>query len=239
LCRHYIDQGVAGVFFGPQEFGPPHHDVNGRILRALDKANIPVVLLDRCVLRYPERSNYDLIGLDNRRAGFIMTDHLIRQGARHVAFLARQGSAETVEDRIAGFHQALYTHNLPILKQMVLRGDAADKSFVERTLLETKIDAILCANDRTAASLMQTLLSLGARIPEEFRIAGIDDVRYASLLPIPLTTFQQPCAEIGEVSMSAMLERVRNRQLPTRSILLNGSLVIRQSCGANLSERMS
>jgi DNA-binding LacI/PurR family transcriptional regulator len=234
LCQHYIEQGVAGVFFGPQEFGPTTQDVNRRILRSLDKANIPVILLDRCVLRFPERSEYDVIGLDNRRAGYIVTDHLIHQGAKHVAFFAREGSAETVDERIAGHQEALFHHDLPIASDMLLRGDAADRTFVDRMLNMRKIDAIMCANDRTAASLMQTLLSLGVRIPQDLRIAGVDDVRYASLLPVPLTTFQQPCAEIGEVSMSAMLDRVRNRQLPPRSILLNGSLVVRQSCGASL-----
>jgi GntR family transcriptional regulator of arabinose operon len=235
LCHRYIEQGVSGVFFAPQEFGPQHQKVNGRILQALDKANIPVVLLDRCVLKYPERSNYDLIGLDNRRAGYIVTDHLIRQGGRHVAFFAREGSAETVEDRIAGYHEALYDNDLPISKALLFRGDAADKAFVDSALRTQKIDAIMCANDLTAANLMQTLLGLGVRIPDDIRIAGVDDVKYAKLLPIPLTTFHQPCAELGAVSMSTMLERVRNRQLPARSILLNGTLVVRQSCGAGVN----
>lgn len=236
LCQTYIEQRVSGVFFGPQEFGPPRQDVNGRILRALSKADIPVVLLDRCVLKYPDRSEYDLIGLDNRRAGYIVTDHLIRQGGTGIAFFAREGSAETVEDRISGYHEALYDHNLPISKELVLRGDASDKTFVETALRLKQIDSIMCANDHTAASLMHTLINLGVRIPQDIRIAGVDDVRYASLLPIPLTTFQQPCAEIGAVSMSAMLERVRNRELPTRSILLNGRLIVRESSGGSLAE---
>jgi GntR family transcriptional regulator of arabinose operon len=232
LCHRYIEQGVSGVFFAPQEFAPPHHDVNGRILKELDKADIPVILLDRCVLKYPERSNYDLIGLDNRRAGYVVTTHLIRQGAQRIAFLVREGSAETVEERISGYHKALYDNNMSISRDLLLRGDAADKVFVERALQTREIDAIMCANDITAANLMQTLLSLQVRIPDDVRIAGVDDVKYAKLLPIPLTTYQQPCAEIGAVSMSAMVERVKNRQLPARSILLNGTLVVRQSCGA-------
>jgi DNA-binding LacI/PurR family transcriptional regulator len=236
LCHRYIEQGVSGVFFAPQEFAPPHHDVNGRILKALDKADIPVILLDRCVLKYPERSNYDLIGLDNRRAGYIVTSHLIRQGGRHIAFFAREGSAETVDERIAGYHEALFDNNMPISRELLLRGDATDKSFVERALGTGEIDAIMCANDITAANLMQTLLSLHVRIPDDIRIAGVDDVKYARLLPIPLTTYQQPCAEIGAVSMSAMVERVKNRQLPARSILLNGALVVRQSCGAGRAD---
>jgi len=232
LCYRYIEQGVSGVFFAPQEFGLRSRDINRRILQALDKADIPVILLDRCVLKYPDRSNYDLVGLDNHRAGYIVTRHLIRQGGRHIAFFTREGSAETVEARIAGYHQALYDHDLPVSKDLLLRGDAKDKAFVETALRARKIDSIMCANDLTAANLMQTLLGLGIRIPAEIRIAGVDDVKYAKLLPIPLTTFQQPCSEIGAAAMSAMLERVKNPQLPARSTLLNGQLVIRQSCGA-------
>jgi DNA-binding LacI/PurR family transcriptional regulator len=60
-------------------------------------------------------------------------------------------------------------------------------------------------------------------------LAGIDDVKYASLLSVPLTTIHQPCAEIGAIAVSAMMERLRNPQLPARDILLNFRLVVRES----------
>jgi len=230
LCHHYIDQGVNGVFFAPLEF-PIHRDVNSRILRALKQARIPVVLLDKDYLEYPLRSDYDLVGLDNRHAGYVVTKHLIQQGARRIAFFSREFSAQTVEHRIVGYREALFAEGLEISHDLVLRGDAGDSSFVDRCLRTTKIDAVMCANDHTAANLMQTLLALGVRIPQDIRIAGVDDVRYANLLPIPLTTLHQPCADIGAVGMSAMLERVSNPGLPTRSILLGGHLVVRRSCG--------
>ena len=235
LCRQYVEQAVAGVFFAPLEFRSSRADVNGRLLASLAKANIPVVLLDRDIVTFPKRSTYDLIRLDNRRAGFILTEHLIRQGATRIAFFARfrsANSAETVEDRIVGYRQALYAHGLPMTRDLLLLGQAADSSFVEAGLKTSGADAILCANDITAANLMQTLLALGVRIPEDVRIAGVDDVKYASFLPIPLTTYHQPCDELGAAAMSAMLDRINTPQLPTRTILLNGHLVVRRSCGA-------
>jgi GntR family transcriptional regulator, arabinose operon transcriptional repressor len=232
LCRRYIEQGVAGVFFASLEFSPHREDVNGRILRLLEKANIPVVLLDRDVVDYPDRSSYDLVGLENRRAGFLVTQHLIKLGARRIAFFAKEHSAETVDNRIVGYREALFEADLPVLRELLLRGDASDSGFVGEALGKNKIDAIMCANDLTAANLMHTLLKLGVRIPEDIRIAGVDDVRYGSLLPIPLTTFHQPCAEIGAAAMSAMLERIHNVHLPARSIRLNGQLVVRRSCGS-------
>ena len=70
------------------------------------------------------------------------------------------------------------------------------------------------------------------RIPQDARIAGIDDVSYAALLPVPLTTVHQPCREIGETAMRVMLERLERPKMAARDILLDCTLVIRQSCGA-------
>jgi len=235
LCRQYIDQKITGVFFAPLEFSRHRDQVNHRILRLLRAAHIPVILLDRCVLQYPERSDYDVVGLDNRRAGYTVADHLLRNGAQHIAFLAEPGSAETVDDRIAGYREALFAHGRALTKSLVLRQDGSDLAAIQSALKEHRIDAIQCANDHTAAKLMRSLLSLGVRIPEDVRIAGVDDVKYAGLLPVPLTTVHQPCLDIGAVAIAAMKERISNPQLPGRSITLNGHLVVRQSCGAELA----
>ena len=71
----------------------------------------------------------------------------------------------------------------------------------------------------------------GWRVPEDVRLVGIDDVEYAALLRVPLTTLRQPTHEIGVAAMAAMVERVSNPDLPPRDILLHGKLVIRESCG--------
>jgi GntR family transcriptional regulator, arabinose operon transcriptional repressor len=235
LCEQYIEQRVSGVFFAPVEFGPRREQVNRRVLKALRSAHIPVVLLDRCVLNYPERSDYDIVSLDNRRAGYVMTNHLIRQGAKRVGFFALEGSAETVDDRIVGYREALYASEMTVDREMVLHGDPADIATLSRKIAANKIDALLCANDLTAAHVMRTLLGLGLRIPDDIRIAGIDDVRYAELLPVPLTTLHQPCRDIGATAIATMLDRISHPHLPARSVLLNGSLVVRQSCGARKS----
>jgi len=232
LCRQYIDERVSGVFFAPLEFSTNRDQVNRRVLKQLKAAQIPVVLLDRCVMEYPERSDYDLVGLDNRRAGYVMADHLIRQGAKTVGFLALEGSAETVDDRIAGYREALYAHGKALDPRLVLRADPTDAATLSAAIGRLQIDALLCGNDLTAAHAMRTLLGLGMRIPEEIRIAGIDDARYAGLLPVPLTTLHQPCTDIGMTAIAAMQDRISNPLLPARSIMLNGHLVVRRSCGS-------
>jgi GntR family transcriptional regulator, arabinose operon transcriptional repressor len=63
-------------------------------------------------------------------------------------------------------------------------------------------------------------------------VVGIDDVEYASLLPVPLTTLRQPTAQDCAAALAAMLDRVSRADFPTRDILLHGTLVVRKSCGA-------
>ncbi len=64
------------------------------------------------------------------------------------------------------------------------------------------------------------------------RLVGIDDVDYARLLPVPLTTLRQPTHQIGDTALSIMLERVARRDLVPRHVYLQAKLVIRASCGA-------
>lgn len=238
LCHQYIAQQVSGVFFAPLELTPAKDEVNRRIVAALDRARIPIVLLDRCFVPYPQRSRYDLVGIDNRRTAYLATQHLAKAGAKRIAFLGKQFSASTVDARVSGYREALLDLGLRNSEDMVTRGDPADESLIRSVLDIQRPDAFLCANDHTAANLMQTLLRIGRRIPDEIRIAGIDDVKYAGLLPIPLTTLRQPCMELGHVAVSTMLSRLEDPELPPRDILLNCHLVVRESCGSRNPEKI-
>jgi DNA-binding LacI/PurR family transcriptional regulator len=79
---------------------------------------------------------------------------------------------------------------------------------------------------------MHGLIALGIQIPGQVRIVGIDDIAYASLLPVPLTTMRQPCHEIGLAAMSTMLERIHHPAQAIRDVLLQSNLIVRASCGA-------
>jgi GntR family transcriptional regulator, arabinose operon transcriptional repressor len=231
LCQQLISKKVSGVFFAPLELTPEKDATNRAIAEKFERAGIPMVLLDRDLVPYPNRSHYDLVGIDNRRAGYVMTEHLITAGAKRPVFVCRPGSAPTVDARIAGFREAILDHELEFKANMIRRIDPWDVAAVQHTVKETRTDAILCANDFTAAHVMKALLELKFAVPDRVRMAGIDDVKYATLLPVPLTTIHQPCNEIGMTAIETMTQRLQHPQFPGRDIALNFRLVVRRSSG--------
>ena len=209
-------------------------EVNRRIVEALDRAEIPIVLLDRDICVYPLRSRYDLIGIDNRRAGYVITDHLLSLGRRRIVFVMRPYCNPTVDARVWGYREALFSRGITVDPEFLLQGDPNDRTFVQGVLERIHPEAFVCANDITAARMMRTLNELGVKIPSDVGVVGIDDVKYASLLHVPLTTIHQPCRDLGVAALVAMLERIRHPEMPARDIFVDFKLIIRQSCGATL-----
>ena len=139
-----------------------------------------------------------------------------------------------MDARIGGYREAMAGANL---EPHVCRIDPGDSAEVKRILKEIRPDGFVCANDFTAAQLLKTLDGLGVSVPADVRMAGIDDVKYASLLSVPLTTIHQPCAEIGATAIGAMLDRLRNPNMPPRDLMVNFHLVVRDSCGSGALTR--
>jgi LacI family transcriptional regulator len=117
-------------------------------------------------------------------------------------------------------------------------GEPEDSNFIEG-LVNAEPDGAICANDQTAAVLTRSLERKGLRVPRNVRVVGFDDVRFATLVSVPLTTVHQPCREIAVTAFRAMLDRIADPSLPPRSLVLTARLVIRESCGAYLSEPAS
>ncbi len=229
LCEYYIDKDVAGVFFAPLEYVRDKENVNRQILDSFKKASIPLVLLDRDVCQYPERSHCDLVGIDNQRAGHVVSNHLVAQGCQRVVFIASPNSAPTVERRAAGYRAAMAAAER---KDVVEIGPSKDVTWVAELIDKRQPDGFVCANDRTAGELMLSLSELGVEIPSAVKIAGIDDVRYASLLHVPLTTLRQPCHDIGAAAVWTMIERIEHQAMAPQQRFLDCELIVRRSSRA-------
>lgn len=235
VCRRLITNKVSGVFFAPFEASACKDELNQAVVATLSAAEIPTVLLDRDVVDYPERSKYDVVGIDNRRAGFVVTRHLLNAGCRRIGFIGRPHLAPSCVARARGYEDAVTCSAVAPDSRFVERLDPADRSAVAGVMQRFRPDGIVCSNDRTAALLMKTLDQLGIAVPDEVRLVAFDDVKYASLVSVPLTTIHQPCAELGATAIQTMIQRIERPDMPARDILVDFFLAVRESCGTRSS----
>jgi LacI family transcriptional regulator len=233
-CQHLIDRSVQGVFFAPFEFNPEMQRVSKRTVDHFMGAGIAVVLLDRDLVPFPFRSDLDLVGLDNVMAGYLAGEHFAKLGVTRIAFLARPLSAPTITARVTGVREALLAAGVEPPKDFCHVGEPRDEAFVRGLVAGKKFDGIICGNDFTAAQLMHTFARLKIRVPEDIRLIAFDNLRYAELLGVPLTTVSQPYREMAANAMRAMLNRLADPTLPATALLSSPHLVVRSSCGAFL-----
>jgi DNA-binding LacI/PurR family transcriptional regulator len=234
LCRQFIERRVSGVFFAPHELVREKEEANRELAVMMREAGIPVILLDRDLVPFPNRSDFDLVGIDNVAGGYMLAEHLLKLGCTRIHFVARPHSAPTVDARIAGVREALARWNVKPDPNWIHVGEFEDAKFVRSLAGPIQPDAYICANDHTAAMLMRELSRRRVRVPEDVRVLGFDDVKFATLVSPPLTTIQQPCREIALTAFRAMMERLGDSGQPACHFSLAPRLVIRDSCGAYL-----
>ena len=234
LCKQFIARKISGVFFAPAELEPGQEEANRELAESLREAGIPVVLIDRDMLDYPRRSDFDLVGLDNMGSGYLVGEHLIKLGCKRIYFVARPLSAPTVDARIAGIREAMARNRIEPAANWVRHGAPDDLKFVRSLTAGRQADAIVCANDFTTAVLLRSMESIGVKVPRDIRVVGFDDVKYATLVSPPLTTIHQPCRDIAVIAFRTMIDRLAEPSLPARSIYLTPNLVVRESSGVYL-----
>ena len=228
-CEEYIREKVDGVFFAPLERISNAEEFNCSICRKFSDANIPVILIDRDIVNYPSRSDYDMVSLDNLNAAFEVASHIISAGCTKILFIYRPHSAESVKTRIYGIAAAALTHGIPFTQHDVCCGNPEDTDFIKGLKIDKGNTGIICANDSTAAVLMTTLSANDINITSDVLLCGFDNMKYDEHLKSPLTSYRQPCIEITDTAVELMLRRISNPKAATLTINLRGELCIRGS----------
>ncbi len=228
-CDNYIKKEVDGIFFSPLERVADADSINLRICEKIEKAGIPLILIDRDIYNFPQRSNFDIVCLDNFSAGCIMAQHLIDQGCTTIHFFYRPDSACSVNMRLAGIKEVVHQNKLSFDEKNVYCGNPENVEFVRQMSIVPGKTGVICANDSTAAVLMSTLTEIGAQISTDLLICAYDNMKYSMHLKHSLTSFKQPCEEIANVSVELMFRRIHNRNAFPVTVNLAGEIVVRDS----------
>ena len=228
IARAFLRENVAGVVLQPLAFLSRPERLTREILAMFEKAEVPVVLIDRDIDMGADPVRHDFVGIDNISAGRVLGRHALTCGAKRVRFLMRPNCASIIRDRLDGVASAIGAERAKELAIVAEPDDveALKAVFSRRT---SRPDAVICESDYVAAVFRNTLSSFGVDVPEKVMVAGFDDVRCAVTTRPQLTTIRQPCEDIARIAYQTLRERMRDPSLPPRRILLPAPLVVRES----------
>lgn len=199
-------------------------------LKPLIKSGIPAVIF----YRQSDELNVDTFCIDNERAGFIATRHLIELGHQQIACIQPASAATASGLRVVGYQRAMELSGLPLRERLMPRGDnlLGGGWMAANTLIETgePFTAVFACNDAMAIGCIRALREAHYHIPEDVSVAGIDDILLASFCEPTLTTVHQPKYEAGRQAVERLLERILGEyDGGPREFELELNLVIRNS----------
>lgn len=230
-ARKLAADRVEGVIFRPH-LNPEHCEANKEILRIFKHTETPVVLIDSDISPRPERSDCDLVSIDNVSAGRRIAAHLLDSGRRRLAFMmsgVEIGSNANWENRLFGIAGEVAVRGIDD-GVSTLRFSPDDTESLRALFLSRRCpDAIACGNDKTAAALVESIKTIGKRVPEDVAVTGFDDEVFARSSVPPLTTIRQPAGLIAKTAFKTLLARIRYPQNDHREILLDAPLIVRKS----------
>ena len=231
LAAEFIKGDFAGVIYEPLA-GPVGDEINPRILSLFDKKKMPVVLLDCDIVPFPDRSRYDVIGVNDLEAGARIARHLMSVGAKSIHFLIGSLFPTTFANRLAGAESQLKLAGVTMPKGgNVLYAEADDLKALKRYLRKQtrRPDAFICSNDVLAAVFKQTLEKAGLRVPEDVMLTGFADLSVASLMTPQLTTIRQSREQMAQAAFRRLMERIADPSLQPCDIFLPAPLIARGS----------
>lgn len=221
---HYLEllyaQRVAGIVVAPQGDG-------SGVLSDLLALGVVIVFVDRVV----EGVEVPHVTSDNRSGITEAVVHLADLGHRRVGLVAGPQQTSTGRERRAAFCAAVEDFGLDDDSRLIVSGDyQADSGARGATALldlPRAPTAIIAADSLMTFGVLEVLHDRGIVVGQELSVIGYDDVAAYRWLRPALTVIAHDPARMGVLSVDLVLDALAGR--PARSVILDASLVVRQS----------
>ena len=201
------------------------------LLRAFQRSGAVLVDLDR----ESGLTNVDTVVVDNRRGAELATQHLIDLGHREIATVAGPQHLSNARGRLAGFEDALRSHDLRARRGFIQYGDFLQESgyySAERLFaLRHRPTALFVANMEMAAGVVAYVRDKGIPVPKELSIVSFDDSFWARYMEPPLTVIAQPMEKMGKCTIDLLLARLRGGKA-SQTLVFAPELIVRRSTSA-------
>lgn len=206
----------------------------------LKRQGYPFVLIDR----YYREIETDYVVTDNISGAVDAVTHLIKLGHKRIGFIGGPDNSAG-DDRMEGYRRALSKNGIVIDENLIVTLDKDSYSQPQtepesggyeeaKKLLALKNPptAMFAACDTLALGAFKALKEAGLKVPDDIALVGFDNLMFAPLLEVPLTTIAQPFKDIGGRAIDILLDKIKDKSSPVKQIVLKPELIIRDSCGA-------
>lgn len=196
---------------------------------------IPLIFFDRVI----ENQYCTSIVIDNTKAGYEATNHLLQEGRQNLINITGNLKRNVYADRLKGFQQALIEHGQSFNSDMVWVGDLSIESgqaFAHKIhAMKSMPDGIFITNDMCAVSCIRTLSDLGVSVPERISVVGFNNDPVSQVITPSLSTIHYPAKEMGEIAVKSMINHLNGTMTidATNTIVLRSELIVRGSSVKN------
>jgi len=178
----------------------------------LEQHGVPVVLAGRPFS--PDRRLH-YVDMDNRGGARTATELLLERGCRRIATITGPPDMVVVQDRLAGYRDALHEVGITAPHQLIANGDftlTGGHDAMQRLLsVADDVDGVFAASDLMAIGAIQAIEASGRRVPHDVAVIGFDDIPAAQISQPALTTIRQPIEEMGRQMARMLLDRLEGR----------------------------
>ncbi|HHV96940.1 MAG TPA: LacI family transcriptional regulator [Clostridiaceae bacterium] len=180
--------------------------------RILD-SSIPTVFVDNL----PQiKRNYNFVTIDNEKAAFDLTQHLIDKGYKEIAVITGKLQETSALERLEGWKRAMKENGLKINNDLIGIGDFKIESGykIMKKMLENgkKPEALLAANNFIAYGAIRAIREKDLRVPEDIYVVCFDATDDTGLMSINLPSIVQPAEKIGEIALDIIIKRLNNKE---------------------------
>lgn len=172
------------------------------------------------------------VHVDNFAAGALAAETLISRGHKRLAYINRNVVNYTADDRCRGFlHGAAQGHLDP--NYVTVRVSSANtveggcRAAKELLSAAKPPTGIVAFNDFLALGVMEAAEEKGLAVGRDISVIGFDDILFAALPQIRLTTITPSKQELAYQAVDLALEK----SCPDRERILPPGLLLRESCG--------
>jgi LacI family transcriptional regulator len=205
-----------------------------------EEISIPIMMIERNL----DKDKYTIVEVDNKKGGYLAVSHLIDCGCENIGIIAGNEDSYPVDRRLQGAILAMENHGMIwsdkrfVKTNFTITGgyNGAKMLFEER---RSAPDGIFCLNDVMALGAIQYCEEHGHRVPSDVSIIGFDNVVYAELPQIMLTTIHQPKYKLGEMIAKALFSemKAKGKGRKPKKTVLEPQLIIRNTTSYKKEEK--